>query len=622
MKTYIIRYSLVLFTLLLTACSEERETGSDPTNQVNVGDPVPALSLTRSDGQAVTSATLDGQVYILNFFDTGCPDCQRELRVLQQVYDKYHERVPVLNVPRSQTKEQVQAYWEKAGLSMPYHIPTDDRLYYKFATSIIPRTYVTNTEGKIQAAFSDQPTAPYETLDELLQQLLANDKKAVNLSLQIRLSAGSTRATNDYYFKNEYTISKLDVYLFHSDTKKFFTKVSTTNMEQFRTEDNTSYDITYIIEKQRIKAGKYDIFAIANYDHAPLDFKDENEFLNMVDSTTYRQGIEANIPEGGPVMTSRATELLDIDLLPWVNRDYTLVINIERVMAKLQIGVSRNTFPLYHNLRKYADLNITNYKFVNLSTRYYLFQHRDNLPTFTQRTEFIMPDNFGDCSDQGDCYVVDPLFYQKLPTTADVNRFRRLYQSWYGTFYTYDFAPMPAADNHGFAYVLENTTFKTSQKNGYSPGIVFKAAVSPVLVYLYDTNRRVLEAEYRPEYWPKAIYLFNYNFYGSIQAVNVASGLTLDELETYSDAQLQNYGIKQCKFNMGVYETYYTYWIRHRNNPSEPMGPMEYGIVRNNFYRMVITGINGLGNSIISPNTLRDNYPNSYLDVSFDMNTP
>ena len=52
------------------------------------------------------------------------------------------------------------------------------------------------------------------------------------------------------------------------------------------------------------------------------------------------------------------------------------------------------------------------------------------------------------------------------------------------------------------------------------------------------------------------------------------------------------------------------------------MGPMEYGIVRNNFYRMVITGINGLGNSIISPNTLRDNYPNSYLDVSFDMNTP
>ena len=105
--------------------------------------------------------------------------------------------------------------------------------------------------------------------------------------------------------------------------------------------------------------------------------------------------------------------------------------------------------------------------------------------------------------------------------------------------------------------------------------------------------------------------------YGSMQAVNVASGMWLDELQTYSDAELKPYNIKQCHFNMGVYETYYTYWIRHRRNGgmSNFMGPMSYGVVRNNFYKMVITGITGLGHSVITPDVMADNYPNSYLDM-------
>ena len=214
--------------------------------------------------------------------------------------------------------------------------------------------------------------------------------------------------------------------------------------------------------------------------------------------------------------------------------------------------------------------------------------------------------------------MVDPFFYQKTLNTADAALFNNFYRSWYGDFTTEDFASMPPSDNYGYAYVLENTSFKTCQKNGYSPGIVFKAAVTPVFVYLYDATQRKLVEEYRPEYWPKTVYLYKYNFYGSIQAVNMASGLLLDELETYTDAQLKNYGIKQIKFNMGVYETYYTYWIQHRCSSGNPMGPMEYGIVRNNFYRMIVAGVSGLGNSSISPEVMRDNYPNSYADVIVD----
>ena len=436
----------------------------------------------------------------------------------------------------------------------------------------------------------------------------------VNMSLRVKVP---TRANSidEYYFHNEYIISSLYLYFFDSETKKLYRRVSISELTQEDSSYNTQYDVTYLFDAIRIHAGVYDIFTIANYDNAPEEVEDEMELLNMVDSLTYRDGIEANMPDKGPVMTNRATSLLAVDLIPWINKYYLLTVDLERVVAKLQIGVSKNTFQLTHDGRKYAEVNITNYKLVNMNRRYYLFQHKDNLPAYARQPEFTLPYHFDDYNDEGEQYVVDPYFYEKTSDPASVARFSEYYKSWYGDFTTADFASMPSADNHGYAYILENTTFKTSQKNGYSPGIVFKGAVSPVFVYLYDFNQHMLKEERRPEYWPKTIYLYKYNFYGSIQAINVSSGLALDELETYTDTQLKPYGIKKCNFNMGVYETYYTYWIHHRGNTVDPMGPMQYGIVRNNFYKMVITGISGLGNSVITPEILRDNYPNSYADV-------
>jgi peroxiredoxin len=164
------RYCVVaLVLLLLTACINDEE--DSPTTLVNVGDTIPAFSLSGSDGKNVSSSSLSGRVYILNFFDTTCPDCQKEFKVLQRIHDKYGEAVPVLNVPRSQTKDEVQAYWSQEGLTMPFYMASDKDLYYKFATRTIPRTYVVDGEGKARAAFTDSPIADFETLDNILQQL-------------------------------------------------------------------------------------------------------------------------------------------------------------------------------------------------------------------------------------------------------------------------------------------------------------------------------------------------------------------------------------------------------------------------------------------------------------------
>lgn len=613
MLNYLQRYSsafLSLLVLMLSACQQDNDEGRDATALVNVGDMIPAFALNDADGQEISSSSLSGKVYILNFFDTGCPDCRQEFEVLQRIYNKYQAVVPVLNVPRSQTKDEVESYWKEAALSMPYYIARDKTLYSKFATQGIPRTYVVDGTGKVYAAFCDSPTADYEKLDGILNELVGDE----TVSLSVRLNV-PTRAASDYYFYNEHAITYLQLWFFDADTKKFSNKIELRNLEPVEGSANDKYEVSYLCENVRFKVGVYDIFAVVNYFNGPDHLDNEYELLNMIDSESYSEGIEANISDKGPVMTSRATDRLHVNLIPFINKEYVLSIDVERVLAKLQIGVSQNFFSLRNNGKKYADINITNYKLVNLNTQYYLFQHTDNLQELREQPEFKLPDNFSECGDEGNQYVVDPLFYMKKPNAEAVGPFAHYYKSWFGDFTTTDFASMPPPENYGYAYILENTAFKTSQKNGYSPGIIFKAAVNPVFVYLYDPKLQLLKEEYRPEYWPNTIYLYQYSFYESIQAINFVSNLRLDEGKEYTDAQLKEYGIKQSKFNMGVYETLYTYWIHHRNSAVNTMGPMQYGIVRNNFYSMIVKGITGLGHSVITPEIMRDNYPNSYTDI-------
>jgi len=461
-----------------------------------------------------------------------------------------------------------------------------------------------------QDEYDDRP-------DVILSQVQDHDAKdndVVDLSVRINVSTG-TRGSDEDHFRNEHVISHLELFFFDAETGKFVTKAVVDDLIQEKDSPYASYDITYIVESVRIKVGVYNIYAIANYHHIPDNISNQDEFLDMTDAITYQEGIEPNIPEEGPVMTNRATSLVSVNLVPWANKPYVLALDMERVLAKIQIGVKENKFELSHDGTKYADVNITNYKLVNLNRQYYLFQHTDVLSTFSKKPDFRFPDNYGDYNEESERYVVDPLFYDKTLTQTDAAKFNNYYASWFGSFTTDNFASIPVAGNYGYAYILENTAYKTSQKNGYSPGVVFKAAVSPVFVYLYDNKTRTLVKEDRAEYWSHTIYLYKYNFYGSLQAINVASGLMLDELETYTDAQLKAYGIKQCKFNMGVYETYYTYWIQHRTGFVETMGSMNYGVVRNNYYRIHVAGISGIGDSQIIPDIMRDNYPNSYVDV-------
>lgn len=155
---------------LLGACISEKVDDEPQPDIVHVGDSLPDFSVRMDDGQTVTTGDLRGKVAFILFFTTSCPDCRKELPVVQQVYDRYgaDARLRFVSVSREEEASSIAGYWAEQGLSLPYSAQTDRAVYNLFAYSSIPRIYITDTASVVRAVYTDSPLA---TLDDLVRDI-------------------------------------------------------------------------------------------------------------------------------------------------------------------------------------------------------------------------------------------------------------------------------------------------------------------------------------------------------------------------------------------------------------------------------------------------------------------
>lgn len=138
----------VFAALLFVSCVSD-DTPDDPADGslVKVGDAVPAFTVTLDDGTTFTSPDdLLGHTTVLVFFNTTCPDCQRELPLLQARHDA-GERIVCIS--RAESAANIAAYWTAHALTLPYAAVPDRSIYNLFAQSGIPRTYTVSPQARI-----------------------------------------------------------------------------------------------------------------------------------------------------------------------------------------------------------------------------------------------------------------------------------------------------------------------------------------------------------------------------------------------------------------------------------------------------------------------------------------
>ncbi len=160
----------VLISGLFGSCINDDEI---VVRECAVGDRLPDFSVTMNDGASVSGVSLRQSVSLILFFHTSCPDCQQVLPIVQQIYDEYaYSDMQFAFISREEEATSIAAYWETQHFSMPYSAQANRTVYELFATSRIPRVYISDREGIIRYIFTDNPVPTYEELASALNEQL------------------------------------------------------------------------------------------------------------------------------------------------------------------------------------------------------------------------------------------------------------------------------------------------------------------------------------------------------------------------------------------------------------------------------------------------------------------
>ena len=168
-----------VFIALISLCGCITEpVPADNEERIGVGDLLPEFRITLSDGSDITTEDLKGRVSLIIFFNTGCVDCQRELPVIQSIFEAEGEDINCICIAREEGESQIASYWQSNGLSMPYSAQPDRNVYNLFATVGIPRTFIADSDMRVIAAYGPETSLSFA---ELLSKL-DSDKSYCQIS--------------------------------------------------------------------------------------------------------------------------------------------------------------------------------------------------------------------------------------------------------------------------------------------------------------------------------------------------------------------------------------------------------------------------------------------------------
>lgn len=422
------------------------------------------------------------------------------------------------------------------------------------------------------------------------------EKEIVTADTQVRITIendATTRANNDEAGDgneegtvDEYLVKNATLYFFDSSTNSF------KNSEEFtgfvKESTTTNNRIVWVSQNRKMQIGIYDVVVLVNGSAAttPTAATTLDDFMKDI-----KAGAETWITSAatGLLMASRNgtnayVATLDVTAANTPENPAVVATDVERTVAKITLKDGTSADYSYEVTEQSvngsaADVTITlsDYRMLNLRNEYFTFRHAAT--DFTPVNPGIIADNvtysFGDLADENS-YIMDPKTFMKN-TSMPVSINGVSYTDWA---VNRGFESTGDAAEHILGYCQENTMRVDAQKKGYGTAIVFKGQIKvDGITIATDENL----------YYDKT----NSNFYADYTALQTVF-TSLSPTVNYSELAANN--IEAYKNGICTY----VYYIKHADN-SKPieMGIMEYAMVRNNVYKVAVTGINAPGKGLV-----------------------
>lgn len=452
----------------------------------------------------------------------------------------------------------------------------------------------------------------------------------VSSSASTRTVTGDTGDT-EFGLDAEYTVN--DLLVIFANEAGIVQQVISPNMKTptNNTEDDKAIRVT---EPFPVTPGDYYVYVLANYKAAGsaltpvvVNQTDMKQVFDIVDASKLSASgnfLMSNSSSPGKTTISSTgaddDELGDDGKASGGGNVQLIAIDIERVVGKVTFDQTTTDFDVEDaGATKLADVTLNSVGIINLNKKMFLVKGAEKATNKPISGDWAYPK--------------DPNYdYQITDATTDA------------TWLSENFS-QPTVPGGGWAsdfsdatfYCPENTMSADYQQNGQTTGVVYKATwvltadayteldktasdnystkFNAVLALGTSLDSRITDAIFKTAdgtnfYTYNDLIFRNKNAACLYKAIaETASGAAADintaftTLANKDDATLEGDHIK--KYEEGV--CYYPVWIKHNPTTTVAMQQDKYGVVRNHWYDLKVTGITQLGNNKPTYNDAVDN---------------
>ena len=149
---------------------------------IRVGQTVPDIKWTQTDGKTVSIKDLRGKVVMLQFTASWCGVCRREMPFIERdIWQKHKDNKEfyLVGIDRDEPKATVEAFAKQTGVTYPLALDPGADLFAKFALreSGITRNVLVDRDGKIVMTTRLYNEKEFQLLVKKIDSLLKGNQK-------------------------------------------------------------------------------------------------------------------------------------------------------------------------------------------------------------------------------------------------------------------------------------------------------------------------------------------------------------------------------------------------------------------------------------------------------------